>query len=89
MFRARWVCLFNFGAPKVSDFNGKPTAYVDDFEAAQTAIDISTPLSWTCPAPLLILGRKEMAIWPTTTVQAFLNWYTIDPIFTVRNALME
>ena len=34
------------GATKVSNLNGKTTAYVDDFEAAQTNFDISSPLTW-------------------------------------------
>jgi len=70
------------GAPKVSDFNGKPTAYVDDFEAAQTAIDISTPLSWTLSStPVNFGGEKENGDLTYNDRRAFLNWYTIDPIF--------
>src|SRR5690606_8494912 len=37
----------NPGAPKVSDFDGKTTVYVDDFESSQTGNDISTPSSWS------------------------------------------
>lgn len=34
------------GSPSSNDFNGKATTYIDDFEAAQTSIDINNPLSW-------------------------------------------
>jgi len=34
------------GAPKGADFDGRVTTYIDDFEGAQTQIDVSSPLSW-------------------------------------------
>ena len=73
------------GAPKVSDFGGKATVYIDDFEASQTAVDVKSPLSW-------YLGStpEEFRIDPNASAgdllqynyqRARLNWYTIDPIF--------
>ncbi|WP_296382960.1 cell surface protein SprA [Winogradskyella sp.] len=73
------------GAPKGTDFNGEATAYIDDFEGTQGSIDLLSPLSWS-----LSSRPKEL---PNTTPgtdangidngygRAFLNWYTIDPIF--------
>ncbi len=70
------------GAPKVSDFGGKTTAYVDDFEAAQTAIDISTPLTWFLSStPIGLGGEIENNNLAYNYNRAKLNWYTIDPIF--------
>lgn len=70
------------GAPKVSDLNGKTTAYVDDFEAAQTRFDISTPFSWFLSSTPVgfggELGNDNLAY---NYNRAKLSWYTIDPIF--------
>jgi len=70
------------GAPKVSDFDGKTTAYVDDFEAAQTAIDISTPLTWFLSStPIGFGGEVANDNLSYNYNRAKLNWYTVDPIF--------
>ena len=70
------------GAPKVSDFGGKATAYIDDFEAAQTAIDISAPLTWSLSSvPIGLGGELENDNLSSNYNRAKLNWYTIDPIF--------
>ncbi len=70
------------GAPKVSDFGGKATAYIDDFEAAQTAIDISAPLTWFLSStPLGLGGDLDNNNLAANYNRAKLNWYTIDPIF--------
>jgi cell surface protein SprA len=70
------------GAPKVSDFNGKTTAYVDDFEAAQTNINISSPLTWgLSSAPLGFGGELGNGNLATNYKRAKLSWYIVDPIF--------
>ncbi|WP_461305415.1 T9SS outer membrane translocon Sov/SprA [Aureisphaera sp.] len=77
------------GAPKVSDFDGKTTSYIDDFEAAQTAIDISAPLTWTLSSVPNGFGRVShngQEEVPADDIgsndrRALLNWYTIDPVF--------
>ncbi|NNK39248.1 MAG: cell surface protein SprA, partial [Winogradskyella sp.] len=73
------------GAPKGTDFNGEATAYIDDFEGTQGAIDLLSPLSWflaSRPAelPPNIPGNSDNGI-ESGYGRAFLNWYTIDPIF--------
>ncbi len=70
------------GAPKVSDFNGKTTVYVDDFEASQTALDISSPLSWFLGStPIGFGGEAANGNLAYNYNRAKLDWYTIDPIF--------
>jgi cell surface protein SprA len=70
------------GAPKVSDFNGKVTAYVDDFEAAQTSYDISSPLTWGLSSvPVGFGGEQGNGNLATNYKRAKLSWYTVDPIF--------
>tara|TARA_R100000353_G_scaffold43121_1_gene34492 strand:- start:23604 stop:30794 length:7191 start_codon:yes stop_codon:yes gene_type:complete len=70
------------GAPKVSDFGGKTTVYVDDFEASQTGNDISTPSSWfLASTPLDYGGELENDNLRYNFRRAKLAWYTIDPIF--------
>ncbi len=73
------------GAPKGTDFDGEATAYIDDFEGTQGAIDLLSPLSW-----FLSSRPKELpSNFPGNDLpgiesgygRAFLNWYTIDPIF--------
>jgi cell surface protein SprA len=70
------------GAPKVSDFDGRVTAYVDDFEAAQTAVDISSPLTWALSSTPIgfggELGNNDLSY---NYNRAKLAWYTIDPVF--------
>lgn len=70
------------GAPKVSDFDGRVTAYVDDFEAAQTAVDISSPLTWSLSStPIGFGGELANNDLAYNYNRAKLAWYTIDPVF--------
>jgi cell surface protein SprA len=70
------------GAPKVSDFNGKTTAYVDDFEASVTKLDISTPLSWNLSStPVGFEDEQYTEELSYNYNRAKLLWYSIDPIF--------
>ena len=74
------------GAPKGTDFNGEATAYIDDFEGTQGAIDLLSPLSWFLSSrpkdmPNTIRGDDNNNGVTNGYGRAFLNWYTIDPIF--------
>jgi protein involved in gliding motility SprA len=70
------------GAPKVSDFNGKTTAYVDDFEASETELDISAPLSWfLASTPVGLEDDQYPEDISYNYNRAKLLWYSIDPIF--------
>ncbi len=74
------------GAPAVSDFEGKATTYIDDFEAAQTSIDINNPLSWELSSvPLDFGGDLANGDVKTGYRRAKMAWYTIDPIFYTNN----
>ena len=75
------------GAPKGTNFDGEATVYVDDFEGTQGAIDLLSPLSWTLSSrPRTVNNVNEDDPINNPGIQngygrAFLNWYTIDPIF--------
>ena len=75
------------GAPNGTDFNGEATAYIDDFEGTQGSIDLLSPLSWflsSRPKDLNGDGAddpEDAAGIENGYDRAFLNWYTIDPIF--------
>ncbi len=76
------------GAPKGADFDGRVTTYIDDFEGAQTRIDVSSPLSWELSSVPIGFGDPNN---PTSQIvvdglesgykRAKLSWYSIDPIF--------
>ncbi len=75
------------GAPKKSEINGEATTYVDDFESAQSIIELKSPLAWK-------LASTPAYIFPEGTLvndldygknRAKLNWYTIDyPLYGSR-----
>ena len=75
------------GAPRVSNFNGRATAYVDDFEASLTGVDVSSPLTWFLSSVPEGFAGNELGGEPTNSrlatgfKRALLNWYTVDPIF--------
>ena len=75
------------GASNGADFNGEATAYIDDFEGTQGAIDLLSPLSWSLSSrPLTVNGVDENDPINDKRIEngfgrALLNWYTIDPIF--------
>lgn len=70
------------GSPKTSDFEGKTTVYVDDFESSQTANSVSNPQSWylsSTPVEVGLGGELESLAY--NFQRAKLAWYTVDPIF--------
>ncbi len=75
------------GSPKGTDFQGEATSYVDDFEGTQNAIELLTPQSWFLSSRPRDLGRvyaegdEDDNGLQNGFDRAFLNWYTIDPIF--------
>lgn len=70
------------GSPKVADFNGKTTVYVDDFESSQTNLDMRSALSWSLAStPIGLGGELENGNLAYNYNRAKLSWYTIDPIF--------
>ncbi|APG60392.1 cell surface protein SprA [Christiangramia salexigens] len=70
------------GSPATNDFDGKATTYIDDFEAAQTSIDINNPLSWELSSvPIGFGGELGNGDLKVGYKRAKLAWYTIDPVF--------
>ncbi|MCB0444090.1 MAG: cell surface protein SprA, partial [Gelidibacter sp.] len=75
------------GAPKGTNFDGEATAYVDDFEGSQGSIDLLSPQAWFLSSrPRTVNGVTEDNPINSPGIEngynrAFLNWYTIDPIF--------
>ncbi|MBC3756890.1 cell surface protein SprA [Hyunsoonleella sp. SJ7] len=76
------------GAPKGTNLNGEATSYIDDFEGTQNAIDLRAQQSWFLSSrPVDIDGNgndneiEDRAGIANGYGRAFLNWYSIDPIF--------
>jgi cell surface protein SprA len=75
------------GAPKGTDFNNEATVYVDDFEGNQGAIELLSPQAWFLSSrPRTVNGSAYDGLSNDPGIQngydrAWLNWYTIDPIF--------
>lgn len=83
------------GTPKADDFDGETTVYLDDFEAAQSTIDMRSPLAWKLASTPLEFGESTAS--STRTLygnspddpnnlrngygRAKLAWYSIDPVF--------
>ncbi len=79
-------------SPKNADFQGETTTYLDDFEGAQSLIDIRSSLGWTMASTPLEFGElvNEKLYGSTPDDpnnllngygRAKMAWYTIDPIF--------
>ena len=74
------------GSPDSDNFGGKTTTYIDDFEAAQTSIDINNPLSWELSSvPIGFGGELANGDLAVGYKRAKMAWYTIDPVFYSNN----
>lgn len=70
------------GQPDATDFGGRAASYIDDFEGAQTSIDISSPLQWYLSSvPVGFGGELMNGDLDSGYRRAKLAWYSIDPIF--------
>lgn len=78
--------------PQKSGSN-KGSSYVDDFESAQTGIDLRSPYSWFLASTPYDPGKD--ALFPEASLsnnvaygknRALINWYYIDRMFTMRNS---
>lgn len=80
-FRGEFAYLLP-GSPKVSNFDGKSTSYIDDFEASQTSIDLMSPQSWhLASTPVGFGGEIGNNNLEYNYNRAKLAWYSIDPVF--------
>ena len=70
--------------PKNTELNGLSTIYIDDFEGAQTSIDIKSPFSWylsSVPTSGFLGAEAKKNDITGGFNRALISWYTIDPIF--------
>ncbi|MCM4173563.1 cell surface protein SprA [Arenibacter sp. TNZ] len=74
------VAFLSPGSPKNADFQGETTTYLDDFEGAQSLIDIRSFLGWSMASPPLeyMTGNNSLE---SGYGRAKMAWYTVDPIF--------
>lgn len=80
-FRGEFAYLLP-DSPKVSNFDGKTTSYIDDFEASQTSIDLMSPQSWhLASTPVGFGGEIANNDLSYNYNRAKLAWYSIDPVF--------
>lgn len=71
----------------VSDKVQGNSSYIDDFEAAESGIDISRPSAWSLSGvPTGQTGYNLSNDVRSGYNRALLNWFTIDPLFTRRNS---
>lgn len=84
------VAFLDPGSPKNDDFNGESTTYLDDFEGAQSLIDIRSSLGWSLAStPLEFANGGQLSGSSPDDPQNLENgygrakmaWYFIDPIF--------
>ena len=62
-------------------------SYIDDFENAKNAIDVSEPKSWTISSvPSLFPEHADKDSVSSGYRRALLSWYNIDPLFTYRSS---
>ncbi len=73
--------------------SNKGSSYIDDFESAQTGIDLRSPYSWFLASTPY--DNSSSALFPEAALsnnvdygknRALLNWYYIDRMFTSRNS---
>ena len=62
-------------------------SYIDDFENAKNAIDVSEPKSWVLSSvPTLFPEYADKDSVTSGFNRALLSWYNIDPLFTYRSS---
>lgn len=73
------------GSPRAIENDGEAVAFIDDFEAGQTGINIANRLAWT-----LASTPQDNPLWPEGDFindvtygfnRAKMAWYNIDPLF--------
>ena len=70
------------GSPSGIDVNGQATSYVDDFEASQIPIDLTSPLNWfTASTPQSQNLNGNLSDLSYNDKRAKLSWYSIDHLF--------
>ncbi len=71
-------------SPKQIDLNGQATSYIDDFEGAQTPLELKSAQSWFLSSAPQGYGGELGDVAPTIDYgkkRARLAWYAIDQLF--------
>lgn len=74
---------------KVSNKVQGNASYIDDFESAESSIDISNPTAWSLSS--IPYGEEGYGLTNDVSIgyhRALLNWFTVDPLFTRRNSML-
>tara|TARA_R110000823_G_scaffold17484_2_gene55128 strand:- start:50 stop:7231 length:7182 start_codon:yes stop_codon:yes gene_type:complete len=74
------VAFLSPSSPKNADFEGETTTYLDDFEGAQSLIDIRSFLGWSMASPPVEFATTVNSV-ESGYGRAKMAWYTVDPIF--------
>ncbi|WP_240938619.1 cell surface protein SprA [Arenibacter sp. 6A1] len=74
------VAFLKPSAPKHASFEGETTTYLDDFEGAQSLIDIRSFMGWTMASPPVEFLNPDNSL-KSGFGRAKIAWYTIDPVF--------
>ena len=62
-------------------------SYIDDFENAKNAIDVSEPKAWIMSSvPSLFKEQADKDSVTSGFNRSLLSWYNIDPLFTYRSS---
>ncbi len=70
------------GSPSGIDVNGRATSYLDDFEATQIPINLTSPQQWFLSSSPLSQDFADATDDPRYNYKrAKLSWYTIDQLF--------
>ena len=65
-----------------NDVGAVGTAYIDDFEATTTNIDVHYPSYWfLASTPTVFNESKDINLTSYNKNRAHLSWYAVDPIF--------
>ena len=70
------------GLAPVSNIEGESATLIEDFESAQTQVDLMVPYVWKLsPTPALFPESQLPDDWQYGKNRALLAWYSIDDIF--------
>ena len=85
------VAYLHAGKPKNSGYEDNATVYIDDFEGAETNIDLKDTFSWNLSSvPQNVKGSEfEIDDLRLGYNRAKLSWYNIDPVFYTRQRPSE
>ena len=85
------IAFLHAGKPKNSGYEENATVYVDDFEGAETNIDLKDNLSWKLSSVPVNVKGSEFGVDDLRLghYRAKLAWYNIDPIVYTRQRPSE